>query len=442
MVAFVVAERISVREKPDREAGTVVMLQRNDSIEIARVRVPDSFNKQAFWYAVRTKAGLGFIPYEDETLRNYISSFAPVQTEEYGMVMASSLRLRSAPTLFAPVITALPRQTIVRIEKKGSLYQVIDGLNQRWYQVVSPRGERGFVFAGYLHEGSKQALSALAAGKYQEISGWVRIVGKPEYLDDDAATPVDRVTSAHPCGKEALPDVGEYAQATATRVEKGRVLYRVQKWYGDFDCTRTRTAYLAGGASELITDFYKHSLGQAPASIPTEMLQEINRELKGNLNAATVKARKVQLREGATYYQVDAHAGPAPDPDHPLTVFFVMEDEGRFTTVARMLDAGSERPERFGIVVVDLDKDGTAEIVHRADGRGEMRASLYALRGSRYERVDGLGTTTNVALRPPFVVVGSRVYRFKGGALVEANAREAGLTAKQMERAYDIPDQL
>ncbi|MGJ4789142.1 SH3 domain-containing protein [Leptospira koniambonensis] len=147
---YVLESGLCVHKGPSILKECEIRLDAGAVVQILEYKIPDKERGEGLlWYRIKSEKTEGYISLDEELSRNKFASIFP-QTTERMMVNASSLRLRSIPSLLGDIITMLPNGTEVKVTGKTPFKVQIDGKYDGWVEVTTPSGQTGFSYAGFL----------------------------------------------------------------------------------------------------------------------------------------------------------------------------------------------------------------------------------------------------------------------------------------------------
>ena len=406
-VSYVIGPKVEIRKEPMRTSAVLANPGRNEKIEILSKQVQDSKIKAegAMWYKVRYKDLVGFVSYDEEGIRQNISTFEPAAQGAVGIVSASNLRLRETPGLQGNVLKVLPRGTVVDIVAYGSIYQKIEGKQDRWVEVTTPDGKKGFAFAGFLRWGSRSNLvegekGATLLGDSETLESHIEITAdSPEFLSSPGGAAVtDNDPSS--CGEKSqlslLPKQGDTVKVHESQTADDKTYYHFTITSGGVNfCDGSVTAWIAADQVQLISDLFTHTIEKDHPQ--RQLLAEANAVLGGNLNARKAEIKGLPNLTGVPnrqFWLVTGRSGECNSGYCPNTGLVMEQDGKKFSLLGKMNNP----------TVEDLDGDGIQEIITTESERASVTSTLYAYRNGSYEKV-----FQNDSMGQPMSIQGSRI---------------------------------
>lgn len=406
-VSYVIGPKVEIRKEPMRTSAVIANPGRNEKIEILSKQVQDTKIKAegAMWYKVRYKDLVGFVSYDEEGIRQNISTFEPAAQGAVGIVSATNLRIRETPGLQGNVLKVLPRGTVVDIVAYGSIYQKIEGKQDRWVEVATPDGKKGFAFAGFLRWGSRSNLvedekGAALLGDSQSLDTHIEITAKsPEFLSAPGGASVT-ANDPSPCGEksqlELLPKQGDTIKIHESQTADDKTYYHFTITSGGVNfCDGGVTAWIAADQVQLISDLFAHTIDKEHPQ--KQLLAEANAVLGGNLNARKAEIKSLPNLTGLPdrqFWLVTGKSGECNSGYCPSTGLVMEQDGKKFTLLGKMNNP----------FVEDLDKDGIQEIITTESERASVTSTLYAYRNGSYEKV-----FQNDSMGQPMSIEGNRI---------------------------------
>lgn len=429
-ISYVIGPKVEIRKDPMRTSQVLANPGRNEKIEILSKQIQDDRIKAegALWYKVRYKEITGYVSYDEEGIRQNISTFEPAAQGAVGIVNASNLRLRETPGLQGNVLKTLPRGTVVDIVAYGSIYQTIEGKQDRWVEVSTADGKKGFAFAGFLRWGSRENLvetekGATLLGDSAQVDSHIEITAdSPEFLASPGGRAVQEKDPS-PCGDKSnlglLPKTGDLLHVHESQSADGRTYYHFTRSSGGVNfCESSVSAWISADQATLVPDLFTHTLGDHPQK---QLLAEANTHVGGNLNvreAAIKELPNLTGQPGRTFWLVTGTSG-ACQSTYCRPVGILLEQNGkRYTLLGKMNDP----------TVQDLDGDGIQEIITTESERASITSTLFAYKQGQYQQVfqhNSMGapiqtegnriTVQDYAENGPV----SRTYEYKDGVVTE-----------------------
>lgn len=428
-ISYVIGPKVEVRAEPVRTSKVIANPGRNERIEILAKQVRDSQVKTdgALWYKVRYRDLTGFVSYEEEGIRQNISTFEPAAHGSVGIVSASNLRIRETPGLQGNVLKTLPRGTVVDIVAYGSIYQSIEGKQDRWVEIRMQDGRQGFAFAGFLRRETREKISepekaAAVLGDSARVDTTIEITAQePRFLSSPGGSPVSE-SDPGPCGEKStpalLPKPGSLVKANETQTADSKVYYHFTMTSGGVNyCDGGVSAWIIEDDVSRIDDVFTHTLDQGHPE--RQLLAEANIHFGGNMNAREAEIRGMPNLTGKpdrSFYLVTGR-GVCNSEYCPKRGLLFERAGNRFTLLGKM-----NEPH-----VQDLDGDGLQELITTDSERASVTSTLYAYKNGTYEAV----LQSNAMA--PFEIEGNRitvqsyagegwvseVYEYRNGAAIK-----------------------
>jgi hypothetical protein len=406
-VSYVIGPKVEIRKEPMRTSAIIANPGRNEKIEILSKQVQDSRIKAegAMWYKVRYRDLVGFVSYDEEGIRQNISTFEPAAQGAVGIVSATNLRLRETPGLQGNVLKVLPRGTVVDIVAYGSIYQKIEGKQDRWVEVTTSDGKKGFAFAGFLRWGARSNLiegekGATLLGDSQSLDSHIEInTDSPEFLSAPGGASVSEKDPS-PCGEKSelglLPRKGDTVKIHESQTADEKTYYHFTITSGGVNfCDGGVTAWIAADQVQLVPDLFTHTIDKDHPQ--RQLLAEANAMIGGNLNARKAEIKELPNLTGLPnrlFWLVTARSGECNSAYCPSTGLVIEQDGKKFSLLGKMNNP----------TVEDLDGDGIQEIITTESERASVTSTLYAYKGGTYQRV-----FQNDSMGQPMSVQGNRI---------------------------------
>ncbi len=387
-VSYIIGDSVPIHAEPVRTAKVIGNPARNTKIEILEKSIEEKANgnNPSFWYRVRFAEATGYISYNEEIIRRNIATFEPYREPMSGLVTASSLRLREAPTLTGKVLTALPNKTIVSVLARGSQPQTIDGKSQVWFQVRAPEGQIGFSFAAYIYQGTAQEIQELKDKGFEKVDGFARITTDNPQFFSSAGGP--QLTEKDPadCGEislNLLPKKDGYVRVDMTKIAAGKTYFHF-KWRMDVAACAEVQGWVSSEDAIFVKDVFDDSLLLArqrasEKNLDKDFLRAVNNSAGENLNVLQTQSKELPvLEKEATeviYRLVEATTGDGSDS--PATKKMILARRTGTWVVLGRFDVDETQ-------IRDIDGDSTFEVITEISDRSQSTMTFFALKGGKY----------------------------------------------------------
>jgi hypothetical protein len=224
-------------------------LNPNQIYDIIGKNIPDNDSKlKLLWQRVYINEKVGYISQEEELIRKNISSFSPVSNNRYGLVTATSLLLRDAPSQQGKVIGKLKTREIVELLLDSNSKVKIANLDGTWAKVKTASNQLGFVFTAYVMRGESPEILKNADSIELYQPGWAILkadLTKVYAYEDGKLSKVDVGGS--------FPSKGEYSYYNNKLVTKeGKVYFHLIKESKNcdyFECSENSNIVYSGYVS-------------------------------------------------------------------------------------------------------------------------------------------------------------------------------------------------
>lgn len=393
---FVLDSPVQILKKPEKTAAALKAVQVLSEVEILKLHVPDKNNSKLFWFKVKSGDTKGFIPYDEEVLKKNFVAVKP-ETGERRALMTADLRIREKPTQKSAALGLLKRGTVASIISEGSLRMTIDGITDTWVGVKTTDNKSGYIFGGYIRRGSaadfdskEKIEAALSAAE----KGWVMITAEKPRLDEPEKSN---------CGKAEghYPKKGDLVTVTGKKFEQGMTFYQIHDMAGQMECEWSFTVWIPSADVEYIPNLYEYTK-KLNTTLPGEMLDIINTSLGGDLDARSVTAKTVRLRDepGVEFFEVSARTGVDSGAGFtpPGRTLYIAKQNGQYSLVGKFNNAQLQ----------DIDGDGNMELTTDISVRESVPLHVYTYKpGEGFKQIFeldaayGAGTTID----SPYLVI-------------------------------------
>lgn len=367
---FVLQSPIQVFSKPDHKSEAIAALPVLSEVQILKIAVPDKKTEKLYWFKVRGGQATGYVSYDEELIKSNFVAVKPEVTGRKALTVAD-LRLREKPTQKSASVGLLKKGTVLDIVAEGSLRISIDGRADTWLEVTSPDQKHGYVFGGYTRKGNASDFDTPA--KIAEVlteseKGWLIITAEKPRLED-----AEREFAGCRENPDALPKKGDIVTIRGKRTQAGKTYYRIAETAGDFGgCIWGYAKWIPADDIEYIANLYEYTKKLNTAVEPS-LLDFINANLDGVLDARSTTARKVNLRNepGVEYYEVTARVGVA-QPDGPMQrenlIMYASKKDGQYKLIGKYFNANLQ----------DIDGDGNMELTTDVSVRESVPLHVYS----------------------------------------------------------------
>ncbi|MDF3821324.1 SH3 domain-containing protein [Leptospira sp. 96542] len=237
--------KVSVYKKPSTESIVLFNLNSNQIYDIIGKNIPDDDPKQKLvWLRVYINEEVGYISQEEELVRKSIFSFSPVEKNRYGLVTATSLLLRDAPSQQGKIIGKLKTREIIELILDSNSKVKIGNLDGTWAKVKTDSGQTGFVFTAYVMRA--ESLEVLKNTDSIELyqPGWAYLKTEPKKVFEFEKGKLNSIDKDY-----SFPEKGDYFFFNHKLVTKDSKVYfkliRISKSCSEFGCDDENIDYSA-----------------------------------------------------------------------------------------------------------------------------------------------------------------------------------------------------
>ena len=180
---YTLRKKSTVYNKPMNESKVILELKSNSYFDITEIIHKNDSLKVKKWYRIIHEEKIGYI---EDNKYSYNEKdnlfFLKVNAPSYGMVIATSLILRSEPSTSSKQIERLSTKEIVEILEDGLNQDNVNGKKGLWAKVKTKSSKIGYVFTPYLvRSDSIDKLNNLKSYETEENS-WIYINNEPKYI--------------------------------------------------------------------------------------------------------------------------------------------------------------------------------------------------------------------------------------------------------------------
>lgn len=225
-IGYTNQSKIAVYEKPSLQSEILMNLNQNQIYDIIGKNIPDNDSKlKLLWQRVYINEKVGYISQEEELIRKNISSFSPVSNNRYGLVTATSLLLRDAPSQQGKVIGKLKTREIVELLLDSNSKVKIANLDGTWAKVKTSSNQIGFVFTAYVMRGETPEILKNAESIELYQPGWAILKSTPKKVYDFENGKLSTIETSY-----GFPEQGEFSYYDKKLVSKdGKVFFNLTK---------------------------------------------------------------------------------------------------------------------------------------------------------------------------------------------------------------------
>lgn len=180
---YTLRKKSTVYNKPMNESKVILELKSNSYFDITEIIHKNDSLKVKKWYRIIHEEKIGYI---EDNKYSYNEKdnlfFLKVNAPSYGMVIATSLILRSEPSTSSKQIERLSTKEIVEILEDGLNQDNVNGKKGLWAKVKTKSSKIGYVFTPYLvRSDSLDKLNSLESYETEENS-WIYINNEPKFI--------------------------------------------------------------------------------------------------------------------------------------------------------------------------------------------------------------------------------------------------------------------
>lgn len=234
--------RIPVYTKPDKTSLIKFEIsQKSNFTLLEKIEKKDSKHTKD-WWKIKKDNLTGYL--EDNSDSSYLI-FLKLKKPKYGLVIATSLFLRSEPSTESKPIEKLKTKDILEVIEDSNSSIAVNGKNGFWFKVKTKSENIGFIFSPYIMIGdSVEYLSTLIEFETKE-SGWVYIKNKPNYVFKLQNKNLIKIAN------EQVEEDNFYLVKSRYVTKDGKIFFRVTKqngrqedWYSEIEYSILADCYL------------------------------------------------------------------------------------------------------------------------------------------------------------------------------------------------------
>lgn len=233
---------LSVYTKPDKNSSVKFEITKNTDFSLLeRIDKKDS-NLSKDWWKIEKDNLIGFL--EDNSDSSYLI-FLRLKKPKYGLVIATSLFLRSEPSTGSKPIEKLQTKDTLEIIEDSKTSISVNGKNGFWIKVKSKNNNVGFVFSPYIIIGDSTENLSLFIDFDTKESGWVYIKNKPNYVYQIQNNILVKIKN------EQIDEDNFYLVKSRYLTKDGKVFFHAFKqtgyqddWYSEIEYTVLADCYI------------------------------------------------------------------------------------------------------------------------------------------------------------------------------------------------------
>lgn len=233
---------IPVYTKPDKTSLIKFEVSQKSNFSLLEKIEKKDSKLSKDWWKIKKDNQIGYL--EDNGDSSYLI-FLNLKKPKYGLVIATSLFLRSEPSTESKPIEKLKTKDILEVMEDSNSSIAVNGKIGFWFKVKTKSENIGFVFSPYIMIGdSVEYLSTLIEFETEE-SGWVYIKNKPNYVFKLQNRNLVKIAN------EQIEENNFYFVKSRYVTKDGKIFFRVTKqngrqedWYSEIEYTILADCYL------------------------------------------------------------------------------------------------------------------------------------------------------------------------------------------------------
>ncbi|MCE9500546.1 MAG: SH3 domain-containing protein [Leptospira sp.] len=387
---------VAIYKAPADLKNKVAVLLRGTEFEVLQEKIKDpALGEKRYWYEVRTNDKTGFLSYDEALINRSISVFEASKENLAGIVTVPVLNLREKPSLESGILAKLPQFSLVNVLAKGSFMEYVKEKHDRWLEISTPEGKRGFIFAGFVN--LYPAVEAQAAIERKEISlnGYFQITrpGAKFTVSPDG----DAVTSdtEGQCGNmhpDFFPAEKEFGVVTSKSYLNGKTFYKIEMVeYQEFDCGLAASGWVNSEYGKFYdpSEFSEYSLSNPSATLERSDISALKSAVGNDFNAisSSAEALNVSAQNSQGFYIVTAIKGYKNSRNagnYSQQQFILKRENGTSSIVSS--------PIPGELKITDLDGDGIKEVLATVSMRSSDSTTILGFVDGKYITVKSVSS--------------------------------------------------
>lgn len=347
---YTTKSKILVFSKPDRNSPVAFEIKENSKFLILDKISQKESKHLVDWLKIKNGGLIGFLEYNKN---NSTLIFLNLEKPKYGLVVATSLFVRSEPTVDSKPMEKLSTKDVVEIIEDSESSISVNGKKGFWIKVKTKSQNVGFVFSPYIMiKDSIESLSSLTDFETNE-TGWAYIKKRPEFIYSLNNNILKK-------NKNDQINEDQYYLIKSRFVTKnGKVFFRLLKqeasledWYSELAVTKIADCYIPAESIILSNKFASlyvratQDYDRKKRKIFEFLSQEIDDDINpqySDIEYFEWKKRKFHVVRATEKYENDECRGCfLPEP---YNLVYVLEEKGNLFNL--IFKAGGSRSASF-----------------------------------------------------------------------------------------------
>lgn len=176
---YTTKSKVNAYVKPDKNGEKAFEINENSHFLILN-KISKKDSKPSYdWIKIKFNNQVGFIEFNEY---NSALFFLKLDRPKYGLVVATSLFVRSEPNTNSKSMEKLQTKDVVEIVEDSESTTIVNGKKGFWKKVKTKNQNVGFVFSPYIMiQDSIESFASLSEFETKE-SGWIYIKNKPNFI--------------------------------------------------------------------------------------------------------------------------------------------------------------------------------------------------------------------------------------------------------------------
>ncbi|TGL80273.1 SH3 domain-containing protein [Leptospira yasudae] len=247
----------AVYSKPDTKSKIAFELKGNLKFDILEQVPNQDSSGVSNWYKIKKEGQVGYLEearYKKDSKSKLL--FLKLKKPKFGMTIATSLFLRSEPSLSGAILEKLQTKDIVEILEEGTSAVPVNGKSGHWAKVKSKNDKVGFVFTPYLMMGdSSNSFSSVEDSESNE-TGWAFLKNEPKFIFKKQNGKLQRFSNDQLSANQFYLIQSRYLS------KDGKIFFHIVKqsasladWYADLEVTLSADCYVPAESVQVSTHY-------------------------------------------------------------------------------------------------------------------------------------------------------------------------------------------
>ncbi len=402
---FITGSKVKLMSEPSSKSKRLQYVKCNEIIShIEEVKVDNDR-----WFKVKIGKLTGYIENSRED-KEEISVFYKNVSKECGVALTDPVEVYSILNATTAPLFKINRGNYFYIEAQ-------EGDGDSWLYIKTQSGKTGFILGSQILRGDLKAVQTISKSKLEKVDAWVQVsVDKPKFLNIPG--PSGRLVTKKDPAKcthrlELYPKKNGFAPVSEKISINGINYFHVERMFSSgCGCEGGINAWISEKDVLFIPDFFAYSLKQNQTHLDKNLLELLNREIAGNLNAATVNIKKVNLGEimpEAEFFKVRCEKGDQTAFGDSDTVaynyFLVAKRNNKYLVLHSMKVSDIDKDDCMNssqtrnywneelsyLIIRDIDQDNKFELIQLDSGEADLSFIVYRFVDGKYKKIIQFG---------------------------------------------------